>query len=342
MALTVVIKQGPPNTGHDEPDGDLTLRFESPRIVIGRSKSCDVLIPDSSVSARHTSIRRQGSDTVVVDEGSSNGTVVGNVKLPPHSPRLVRDGELLRVGRQWLVLHLSHHHSGTDGAGSNEALRIARMLFEQKLRSDGDPVDPQIDVLEGEDRGASLPLANDGRTHTIGRSKGCDLTLSDVEASRRHLAVEWGDGGWSVYDLGSKRGATLDGQELSNEPRPWPIGAQLTVGSTVLTLSDPVPEALKEVLEAPDEKMSPKEIAAPAPAWLRPADDDEEDDSDDDAIVEAPEDPGEMDLRDSAPPEPQATQRAAPMPSRTVDGIVLLVAISLLTLSIAGLLWVLR
>ena len=36
---------------------------------------------------------------IVVDEASTNGTFVGPVRLPPHTPRIVRSGDLIRLGR---------------------------------------------------------------------------------------------------------------------------------------------------------------------------------------------------------------------------------------------------
>ena len=48
MALTVLIKQ--------EGEDDLALTLDAPRIVIGRSKACEVQLPDPTVSARHAVI----------------------------------------------------------------------------------------------------------------------------------------------------------------------------------------------------------------------------------------------------------------------------------------------
>ncbi|HVH46493.1 MAG TPA: FHA domain-containing protein, partial [Labilithrix sp.] len=98
MALvTVVVRSA---SGGTAP----SLTFDGERIVIGRSDGSDVRLPDPSVSQRHASIRAQGSEYALVDEGSTNGTWVGGVKLGPHTPRLVKSGDLVRVGRVWLEL----------------------------------------------------------------------------------------------------------------------------------------------------------------------------------------------------------------------------------------------
>jgi pSer/pThr/pTyr-binding forkhead associated (FHA) protein len=99
MALKVLIRSGDLAT-------PASITFDAPRIVIGRGEGSEVRLPDPSVSHRHASIRQRGSDYVVVDEGSTNGTFVGGVRLSPQAPRVVRHGELVRVGRVWLGLNI--------------------------------------------------------------------------------------------------------------------------------------------------------------------------------------------------------------------------------------------
>src|SRR6185503_6603057 len=95
MALTVVIRSG-------ELKMPATITFDAPRIVIGRGDGCEVRLPDPSVSHRHASIRQRGTEYIVMDEGSSNGTFVGPVRLSPQAPRVLKSGDLVRVGRVWL------------------------------------------------------------------------------------------------------------------------------------------------------------------------------------------------------------------------------------------------
>jgi pSer/pThr/pTyr-binding forkhead associated (FHA) protein len=44
--------------------------------VLGRSRECDIQVPDPNVSRRHAEIRREGAAYWVVDLGSTNGIVV--------------------------------------------------------------------------------------------------------------------------------------------------------------------------------------------------------------------------------------------------------------------------
>lgn len=64
--------------------------------VLGRSRECDVVLDDSSVSRRHAELRPQGSDWTIQDLGSTNGVRVNGRTL--HGVRVLRDGDRVELG----------------------------------------------------------------------------------------------------------------------------------------------------------------------------------------------------------------------------------------------------
>ncbi len=59
---------------------------------------------EKGVSRRHAAIRR-GEDTLtLIDLGSTNGTHLNGQRLNPHQPRVLRDGDEIRMGK--LVFHI--------------------------------------------------------------------------------------------------------------------------------------------------------------------------------------------------------------------------------------------
>jgi len=103
MPITVVIRSAsapsPRGTGSSRGDeSEPSLTFDGARVVLGRGAGSDVRLPDPSVSTRHATIRAQGNDYAIVDEGSTNGTWVGGVRLMPQTPRVVKTGA--RVNEQ--------------------------------------------------------------------------------------------------------------------------------------------------------------------------------------------------------------------------------------------------
>ena len=68
----------------------------------------------------------------------------------------------------------------------------------------------------------------------IGRHHGCDLVLSDLSVSRRHLRMIFRDGQWILQDLESRNGTIVNGCRVGRcQLRP---GDHLTLGDTHLTI----------------------------------------------------------------------------------------------------------
>lgn len=76
------------------PDGNRVM-VEAEPVVIGRLPECAVVLNDPNVSRRHAEIRRQGTEVVVVDLQSTNGTRVNGA---PIRERVLVDGDEITVG----------------------------------------------------------------------------------------------------------------------------------------------------------------------------------------------------------------------------------------------------
>jgi hypothetical protein len=71
------------------------------RLVLGRSRSCDVRFVESSVSRTHAELLRVGAGWLLVDRASTNGTWVNGVRV---SRTVVCDGDEIRLGAARVVL----------------------------------------------------------------------------------------------------------------------------------------------------------------------------------------------------------------------------------------------
>jgi pSer/pThr/pTyr-binding forkhead associated (FHA) protein len=320
MALTVVVRSG----DHPSP---LKISLDAPRIVIGRGEGCEIRLPDPSVSHRHASIRQRGSDYVVVDEGSTNGTFVGPVRLSPQAPRVVRSGELVRIGRIWLELSIEAVPVTDDVQLTTR--EIALSLVSSALAAQGEAASAKLIVRSGPDQGKELPLPELSRGYVIGRGPGLDLTLTDVDCSRRHVEVSRRGAGLWVKDLGSKNGAELDGAPLAaNKDTPWPRGKLVKLGNTELGYDDPVAEALIELEAGSDEKMRDADPVDPPTGSPQ-------------SVSSVPSGEG------GAAPTARVP-RAEPAPAtrsggfRTADLVIALLAVIVLVASLIGLFWLSR
>ncbi|HEX6276228.1 MAG TPA: FHA domain-containing protein [Polyangiaceae bacterium] len=321
MALKVLIRSG-------DLEKPASITFDAPRIVVGRGEGSEVRLPDPSVSHRHASIRQRGSDYVLVDEGSTNGTFVGGVRLSPHAPRVVQSGELVRVGRVWLELEVEQALATANPQATTR--EIALRLVESALAAQGERVSARVVVTKGAEQGKEFFVSDFEKIYVIGRAPDADLSIADKDASRRHVEVFRRGDAVCVRELGSKNGTSLGKKKLeAKKDTPWPAGATLSIGDTELVLEDPLALALAELEASADEAMRSDEIVEPPVGASEPAP----------APVPA--------ARGGAAPIANVPERAL-APSRrrgglrTADVAVALLALVVLALSLLGLVWVLR
>jgi Protein of unknown function (DUF3662)/FHA domain len=64
--------------------------------VIGRLSGSEIEIQDTGASRRHAEIRRKGDDFVIVDLGSTNGTLVNDSPVAEYT---LEDGDRITIGR---------------------------------------------------------------------------------------------------------------------------------------------------------------------------------------------------------------------------------------------------
>lgn len=252
MALTVVVR-----SGGEEPLPSLTL--DAPRVIIGRGPGCEIRLPDPSVSLRHASVRQRGIDYIIVDEGSTNGTFVGPVRLAPGAPRVILSGDRVRVGRVWLEIKIGTFAPTVDAPAATKEMAI--QLVAASLAAAGEGAFLEIQVTSGPDIGAKVSLQEFGRSYSVGRGADADLALTDEDCSRRHAEfVRRGDALF-VKDLASKNGVHLSSERIPpNKDVKWTPGASLQIGLNRFDFVDPVAEVLRELDAAADEQMHPGDV----------------------------------------------------------------------------------
>jgi FhaA, N-terminal domain/FHA domain len=60
---------------------DQTMRVEKRRVLLGRSRECDIQVEDPNVSRRHAELRQEGSSYWIVDLDSTNGVEVNGQRV---------------------------------------------------------------------------------------------------------------------------------------------------------------------------------------------------------------------------------------------------------------------
>lgn len=67
---------------------------------------------DQGVSRKHATIIRRGTSLQIVDSGTPNGSFLNGQRLIPDQPRILRDGDQVRLGKLVLYVHFIESNDG--------------------------------------------------------------------------------------------------------------------------------------------------------------------------------------------------------------------------------------
>lgn len=339
MALTLRLRSG-------DVDPAPELPFDAARVLVGRGAGCDLQLPDPSVSARHASLRQRGSDYVVVDEGSENGTFLGSARLPKHAPHPLANGDLLRFGRVWVEVRLGPAEQSIEVQASRE---LARRLVDAALEADGKP-NGMIVSCEGTE--LSLCLEEPRRPYLVGSKKGADLRITSAGLPSRFVELRrQADQLWVT--LLADEQVTLGERTLGvGERTAWPKGALLALGTDAgsgevrLSVADPTARVLEHLERGRTERLAEGAAIDPPSGGSDESDEEEGEDAeagDDDPLsgdwADAELDPASHPEAAASPSGAGRTRRSQSGWSRA-DAVVFFLAIGVLALSLWAIRWV--
>ena len=75
--------------------GGRSVPLTQPEVTIGRLPECDVVVEDPGASRQHARVRRTDGGFVLVDLGSTNGTLVNDVPIQEHE---LENGDRITIG----------------------------------------------------------------------------------------------------------------------------------------------------------------------------------------------------------------------------------------------------
>ena len=115
-----------------------TYDLKTDRTTVGRVSDNAFEIPEASVSSHHCEILQRGSDVVVKDLGSTNGTFINGEKI---EEAVLKPGQILRVGMIEMRLE--------SGEGASPATSPAAAAKKQLEQTRIIPQGVKLDELEG-------------------------------------------------------------------------------------------------------------------------------------------------------------------------------------------------
>lgn len=218
------------------PDGSEQEQDVAEQLTIGRAEGNDLILSEGGVSRKHARFFTEGSDFMVEDTGSANGTWVdgekieGPTKLSNKSQVVIGDYEIqLKLGSKplpkakGLGKPSKEPTSARGQAVKPSAPRSTRVVAAMKPSGGaglakrpgpGRASGPQLRGLTGGITGKTFPLTG---TLTVGRVAGVDIQIDDDSVSRRHAEVVVNGREVSVKDLGSANGTTVNGAPIAED-----------------------------------------------------------------------------------------------------------------------------
>jgi pSer/pThr/pTyr-binding forkhead associated (FHA) protein len=230
-------------------ENEISYQFDQGRIVLGRGAGSDVRLPDRTVSETHAFIRLEGSDYVILDNGSTNGTVVNGARIVSGRPKIVRNGDLIGIGEY--VLSVQTGVSVTVPTSAERTAALARRLVREiRVPSAPDLSPPRLTVLNGEQAGQFCEIPRAPARLIVGRARSCQFFINDPDVSREHMEVIRDLDGVLVRNLDSKNGLIVADQRISAIRLKNAV--ELILGTTKLRFEEPADESILALSSQPD------------------------------------------------------------------------------------------
>ena len=183
-------------------------------ITLGRALDNDLTLSEPTISRYHAQIYQEADGYTVVDLDSGDGTYVNGIKLSPHTPRLLANGDNINIGSYELQFctEVSTARTSQESSGIDPTIVSSTSL-------------PTTGESELDMRGRQLL--------TIGRDPRNDTVINHPSVSRFHSQIKCKSGSFFIADLNSTNGTFLNGKRVSGE-RHIRVGDIIRIGPNCL------------------------------------------------------------------------------------------------------------
>ncbi|MEQ8953887.1 MAG: FHA domain-containing protein [Gammaproteobacteria bacterium] len=220
-------------------------------VTAGRDGSCDLVIPENSLSRKHARFFIENQQLYVQDLGSTNGTFVNDEPLQEEARVLAVDDivrldviefrvamdnaaaaasddkhivaeahstEKAQAPRSWAVNEEVGHGTVVMDLGARpDAAPAATAEAGQDIPTQRDLDQPALIGISGVDQGKVITLAASDGNRTVwqlGRSADMDIIIDEPSVSEHQSQIIFEQGTWKIVDVISTNATYVNGEKI--------------------------------------------------------------------------------------------------------------------------------
>lgn len=192
------------------------LTLEDGEYLLGRAGDANVVLDDEEVSRHHARLLVSGDSSRLVDNGSTNGTRLGNIRLEARKPYLLKPGQGFSIGPFSLEI-VAPASTRLAAAPLMATMVQAEAALEAAVRVDAG----SETVFEADKSFVAMPVrAMNLISHervTIGRALDNNVVLNHPLVSRYHAVIERMGTRFRILDLRSSNGVFVNEKRIERE-----------------------------------------------------------------------------------------------------------------------------
>ena len=157
---------------------------------VGRSKACDIVFTNSTVSRSHAVVALRKDGFYVFDTESKSGIYLNGEKISKKAR--LSDGDVIAFGTAIMKFYIGSEADRDMSHKKDKARRISKL----------------VNIAD------NAEFDMDGDFITIGRLEGSNIEISAPYVSRKQAVITRDGGKWYIEDFGSVAKTTVNGEPI--------------------------------------------------------------------------------------------------------------------------------
>lgn len=204
--------------------------FLGQSLKLGRNSDNDIVIADNTISGNHLTILfdNHSQKLFIVDNNSTNGSFLGNIRLVPNQNTEARHGSkiFLSEGNYFIQVAIPHQprvqpdpkikinitNSGASSPDSHKKPEFKPITPDSKIKMRVNSIQRNFSIGE-----QVIQKLNQQTQVILGRDATCDIILQSLGVSRQHTKIEKVGQTYYVTDMGSTNGTFVNRQKITKK-----------------------------------------------------------------------------------------------------------------------------